>query len=158
MALRAPLFSPNFIPKSQTHSFPSRPFSVNFNFKLSCKNDNSISDAELAAEMAKIKTQLVQKEEAMKKSKEILLNEFCKYLGLETEVVKDKWGKMDGIEKMVWAKGFVNDWGEAFHPLSSKSVLEMVDECLVEEKEDPSTVSSTSFNLDSIKKMIGFWE
>ncbi|KAF5195949.1 trichome birefringence-like [Thalictrum thalictroides] len=132
-------------------------------FNLSCKKDN-ISDAELAAglaaEMAKIKTQSLQKEEAMKKSKELLFKEFCKYLDLETEEVKQRWIKMDDTEKLVWAKGFVSDWGESFHPLSSKSVKELVEEILVEENPNPIISSSSSgisaIDLNSLKKMIGF--
>ncbi|KAL5705538.1 hypothetical protein ACHQM5_023831 [Ranunculus cassubicifolius] len=165
MALRTPLsLNPKFLPKftkSQFHSTPSSIYPIiKTNFKICCinKKEKDTSDAELAAslavEMTKINTRLVQKQEAMKKSKELLLKEFCKYLGLDTGEVKQKWRNMDETEKMVWAKGFVAHWGEAFHPLSSKSVREMVDEILVEEQGSGS--SSSGINFDNLKKMIGF--
>ncbi|PIA59186.1 hypothetical protein AQUCO_00400214v1 [Aquilegia coerulea] len=85
----------------------------------------------------------------------------CKYLDLETEEVKQRWIKMDETEKLVLAKGFVSDWGEAFHPLSSKSVKELMAEILIEENPNPissssSSLSISSINLNSLKKMIGF--
>lgn len=80
MALRIDLLPPN--PKLQPY-FP-RP-----KIQIICTNYN-LSDAELASEVAKIKAHLVQKEEAMKKSKEWLFTEFCQYLVLKEEDAKNK--------------------------------------------------------------------
>lgn len=175
LSLSPKFLLPKSLTKPQCHPTPSLTFLINkTNFKISCtsnkdynnnknKKKKDMSDAELAAglavEMTKLNTQLLQKEEAMKKSKQLLFKEFCKHLGLATNEVKQRWAQMDEHEKLVLAKGFVSDWGEAFHPLSSKSVREMVNEILVDE--NPNSVSSNSssssvINLDSLKKMIGF--
>lgn len=98
-------------------------------------------------------THLVQREEAMKKSKELLFIELCHYLALEKEEVKRKWSKMDLEEKLVLVKEFVNEWGVNFHPLSARSVKQMIEEYLQEEK--PSSDSSTSVLFPSLKRMMG---
>ncbi|GLT96940.1 hypothetical protein SLE2022_145310 [Rubroshorea leprosula] len=120
---------------------------------------NNLGDAELAsnlaAEVAKIKTQLVQKEEAMKKSRGLLFAELCQFLSVGEEEVKVKWGKMNEEEKWVLTTEFVNEWGVNFHPLSARSVKEMVEEYLREEK-PPSSNSSPSVFFPALKRIMGF--
>lgn len=90
----------------------------------------------------------------MKKSKELLFTELCQYLALKGEEVKKKWRKMDDEDKWVLVKGFVSEWSESFHPLSARSVKEMVEEYLQEE--NPSPKSSPSSLFPGLKKMMGF--
>ncbi|XP_059654628.1 uncharacterized protein LOC132301388 [Cornus florida] len=159
MALRVHLLSPQ-IPsqtlKSQTHRpFPSTTLQTHTpKIQISCAN--SISDAELASDLAteleKMSTHLVQREEAMKKSRQILFTELCQYMGSNSEEVKKTWKKMSDEDKWVLAKGFVSDWGVNFHPLSARSVKDMVEEHLVED--NPSLGSSLFF--PNFKKMMGF--
>ncbi|KAM3685238.1 hypothetical protein ACJW31_11G102900 [Castanea mollissima] len=114
-----------------------------------------ISDAELALdlvlEVAKIKTHFVQREEAMKKSIELLFTELCQYLVLKGEEVKMKWRKMDEEEKWILVKGLVSNWSMNFHLLSMK---EMVEEYLLEE--NPSAKSSPSVLFPELKRLMGF--
>ncbi|GAV65104.1 hypothetical protein CFOL_v3_08619 [Cephalotus follicularis] len=169
MALRIHLFSTDPLPqplKLQTCPLPYPSTTItNTNFfttktqiiqtQISCRN-NILSDAvlasDLATEVARMNTQLVQREEAMKKSRELLFTEFCHYLALEQEEVKRKWKGMDEEEKWVLVKGFVSEWGVGFHPLSARSVKEMVDEYLHENKLSPPT----SFLFPGLKSIMGF--
>ncbi|KAL4599706.1 hypothetical protein ACB092_11G145300, partial [Castanea dentata] len=125
--------------------------------QISCTN-KKISDAELALdlalEVAKIKTHFVQREEAMKKSIELLFTELCQYLVLKGEEVKMKWRKMDEEEKWVLVKGLVSNWSMNFHPLFARSMKEMVEEYLLEE--NPSAKSSPSVLFPELKRLMGF--
>ncbi|KAL3576253.1 hypothetical protein D5086_021536 [Populus alba] len=118
--------------------------------------DRSDADlaSDLASEVAKINIHLVQQEEAMKKSRELLFAELCKYLALDKEEVKRKWSKMDQEEKRVLIKGFVDEWGVNFHPLSARSVKEMIEEYLHERK--PPSHSSGSMLFPGLKRIMGF--
>ena len=59
--------------------------------------------------------------------------------------MKQKWRKIDEEEeKLSLVKGFVDVWGSNFHPLSAKSVVEMVEEYLREENDSGSVKSSSS--------------
>ncbi|KAF3949169.1 hypothetical protein CMV_024929 [Castanea mollissima] len=90
----------------------------------------------------------------MKKSKELLFTELCQYLAFKGEEVKMKWRKLDEEEKWVLVKGFVSDWRVDFHPLSARSVKEMVQEYLLEE--NPSTKSSLLVLFPGLKRLMGF--
>lgn len=91
----------------------------------------------------------------MKKSKELLFTELCQYLGLKEEEVKKKWRKMDEEEKWGLVRGFVSEWSVNFHPLSSRSVKEMVEEYL--QDENPSSAASCPPSLfPELKKLMGF--
>ena len=150
MALRIQLLSPKSI--SQPRKFQSFPFPTATHFskrpktQIQCHN-NRLSDADLAldlaTEVAKLNTQLVQREEAMKKSKELLFTELCHYLNMEKEEVKRKWSRLDQEEKWVLIRGFVDDWGVNFHPLSARSVREII-------KEYNPYPSFLSFRADTI--------
>jgi hypothetical protein len=159
MALRTHLFFPNTLirpPKFHSCPFPT----TYFRTRIPCTNKNSLTDADLASglatEVAKINTHLVQREEAMKKSRELLFTELCNYLALDKEEVEKKWSKMDQEEIRVLVKGFVNEWGANFHPLSARSVEEMIEEYLHEEK--PSSNSSRSMLFPGLKRIMGFSE
>ena len=83
-------------------------------------------------EKKKIPTHLAQRVEAMRKSRELLFTELCNYLQLKPEELKNKLGKMNEEEKWVLVRGFVSEWSVYFHPLSARSVKELVEEHLVE--------------------------
>ena len=124
--------------------------------KLSCSK--RISDSELALDLAseveKINTQLVQREEAMKKSRELLFTELCQYMGLKEDEMMKKWKGMIEDDKWVLVKGFVSEWSVNFHPLSARSVKDMVEEHLVENT--PSMNSYPSLLFPNLKKLMGF--
>ncbi|XVF00688.1 hypothetical protein REPUB_Repub04eG0022800 [Reevesia pubescens] len=156
MTMRIPLihFSSNNLQqprKFSNHLFTSRPKKTH---NISCTKKN-LSDTALALDLAitieKINTRLEQKEKAMKKSKELLFTELCQYLSLKEEDVNKKWRKMNEEEKWVLVKEFVNEWGVTFHPLSVRSVKEMVDEYLQDDK-------SSSVMFPGLKRMLGFSE
>ena len=87
----------------------------------------------------------------MKKSRELLFLDLCQYLSLKEEEVNKKWRKMKEEEKLVIVKEFVNKWGVNFHPLSVRSVKEMVDEYLQDDK-------SSSVMFPGLKRMLGLSE
>ncbi|KAJ0010351.1 hypothetical protein Pint_33518 [Pistacia integerrima] len=152
MALRINFLLPNTIPKSQNF----QPQLAKPKIQMLCTKNN-LSDAELASdlatEVAKMNTHLVQKEEAMKKSKELLFTEFCQYLGLKEEDARKKWRKIKEEEKWDLVKGFVSEWSVNFHPLSARSVKEMLQEYLHQVEEKPFTSSGNVF-----KRILGFSE
>ncbi|XP_021654075.2 uncharacterized protein LOC110645283 [Hevea brasiliensis] len=158
MALRIQLLCPNTLSQlitSQSYPFPTAShFICRLRTQIPCTN-NRISDTDLASDLAtevtKINTHLTQREEAMMKSKELLFTELCHYLAMEKEEVKRKWGKLDQEEKWVLVKGFVDEWGVTFQPLSARSVKEMIEEYLIEEK--PSSNCSSLFT--DLKRIIG---
>ncbi|KAL1802153.1 hypothetical protein ACET3Z_030800 [Daucus carota] len=129
---RASLFSPQIQPL-----FPSSSSSHFFHTpaKISAKKMNT--DAELASELAskieKMNTQLAQREEAIKKSSEILFQEMCKHLEMQESEVMKKWKIMSEDDKLGLVKEFVFEWGGDFQPLSAKSVIEMVEVYLSED-------------------------
>ncbi|CAI9769186.1 unnamed protein product [Fraxinus pennsylvanica] len=171
MALRFHLLSTKLLP--QPTNFPALPFPsyaaattsfIKFNskqqkcLKISCTNEEISTDEMLAVELdleiSKLNTHKLQTEEALKKSRELLFTELCNFMGLKPEDLKKQWERMNEEEKWVLAKGFVTEWSAHFHPLSAKSVKEMVDEHLVEEK-PPSVAASNKF-FPNFGKLIGF--
>jgi hypothetical protein len=162
MAARIPFLFSIITPQAQKfhpHPFPSTTLLSNKpRTWISCTK--KISDAEissdLASEVAKMNSHLVQREEAMKKSKELLFTELCQYLALKEDEVKKKWRKMDEEDKLVLVKGFVTEWSVNFHPLSARSVKEMVEEYLQEDNPSPSATSSPSMFFPGLKRIMGF--
>ncbi|OMO75353.1 hypothetical protein CCACVL1_16207 [Corchorus capsularis] len=159
MAIRIEFFSPKIL--RQPMKLTNHPFTAisvitnnrpNKARNITCTKGN-LSDTDLALDLAvtveKIDTHLKRKEEAMVKSKELLFSEFCQYLSLTEEEVNTKWRKLKEEDKLVLVKEFVNEWGANFHPLSARSVKEMVDEYLLDEK-----FSSVLF--PGLKRMLGF--
>ncbi|KAL4555923.1 hypothetical protein LXL04_038557 [Taraxacum kok-saghyz] len=110
--------------------------------RISCSSSNSknINDLELAmklsTEIEKMKTQMVQTQEAMKTSRKLLYAELCLYLGLGKEELRRKWERMEEDDKWVLAEEFVSDWSSNFHPLSAKSVKQLVDQHLFHDGND----------------------
>ncbi|XP_058069532.1 uncharacterized protein LOC131218771 [Magnolia sinica] len=149
MALTAPpLLSQVLLPKPlKSPKYPSLAIPPPLSARrtkthLCCSSSrNPISDpelaSELAAEVARINTPLVQRKEAMEKSRDLLFVDFCHYLGLKADDVKKRWRDFGEEEKLDWVRGFVAEWGVAFHPLSLKSVKEMVEECIGEGNPTP---------------------
>ncbi|MCL7022147.1 hypothetical protein MKW94_005891, partial [Papaver nudicaule] len=159
MALRVSLISPKFNRKPSNIQTKQSLYRRNTS-QVSCSK-KKLSDAEiaidLATEIARIKIPAIQRKEAMNKSKELLFGEFCQYLSQKPEEVEQKWRDMDETEKMSLVKGFVSEWSLSFHPLSARSVKEMVEEHLKKEVENPSAVLSSSASLmfPSLKKILG---
>ncbi|XVE48666.1 hypothetical protein DITRI_Ditri01bG0020800 [Diplodiscus trichospermus] len=166
MVMKIPLFQ--FSPNSglRPRKFPNHLFTTttttttlitnrpNKTYNISCTKKN-LSDPALALDLAisaeKINALLEQKERAMKKSRELLFSELCRYLSLKDEEVRKKWRKMKEGEKLVLVKEFVNEWSVNFHPLSVRSVKEMVDEYVQQDK-------SYSVTFPGLKRMFGFPE
>nr|GLL23784.1 uncharacterized protein LOC109161295 [Ipomoea trifida] len=164
MALRIHLLPPKHFhqhPSKSQHALIPSTYHLNNapNLRrISCTNENKMSDSELAldlaAEVTKIKSKAVQKQEALRKSKEMLFTELCNYLGLNSEEAKKKWKRSSEEERSALIKGFVSDWAANFHPLSARSVKQLVDEYLVE---NPSSSGSSPSRLfPSIRKLMGF--
>ncbi|XP_054776620.1 uncharacterized protein LOC129285095 [Prosopis cineraria] len=125
--------------------------------RISCAR--SFSEATLAVRIRKINSDLLQTEEAMKKSRAILFGELCEYLSLKEDEAKHKWRKIDEAEKSALIKGFVEEWGSNFHPLSARSAKEMMEEYLREESDSSSEKSSSAtsaFSFPGLKRIIGF--
>ncbi|KAF5448381.1 hypothetical protein F2P56_028923 [Juglans regia] len=160
MASRIPFFSFTITPQPRKlHPCPfysTTLWSIKPRTQIPCIN--KIGDLDLASglasEAAKRNAHLVQREEAMKKSKELLFTELCQYLALKGDEVRKKWRKMDEEDKWVLVKGFISEWSESFHPLSARSVKEMVEEYLQEES--PSAKSSPSSLFPGLRRMMGF--
>ncbi|GKD52644.1 hypothetical protein Tco_1281620, partial [Tanacetum coccineum] len=74
--------------------------------------------------------------------------------------LKRKWVKMEENDKWVLAQEFVkSDWGLNFHPLSVKSVKELVDQHLLYDDNDglkDSPFSDNSMLFTGLKKLMGF--
>ncbi|KAK9097050.1 hypothetical protein Sjap_022547 [Stephania japonica] len=115
-----------------------------------------------------MKAQTLQRKEAMEKSREALFGELCAYLGMRGEEMRERWRKMGEDEKLSWANNFVSnsEWGEAFRPLSSKSVKELVEEHLASQSSSSISISSSSsdpsfssvFGISGLKRLLGFLE
>jgi len=92
---------------------------------------------DLAAEvMQRVKSQADKKENALKRSKQMLFFELCNSLNVSPEEGKRMWGRMSPDDKMGLIKGFVSDWGLRFHPLSPSSIRDMVEEYVAADAEE----------------------
>lgn len=169
MALRTHHLNPQFPPlqplKLHSRPFPSLTFLGNRAKTLIKCSDESSGNSELASnlakEVSKMNTLVGQRAEAMEKSRELLFKELCQYLSMDSNEVLKQWRKMEEEEKWVLVKGFVSDWGVNFHPLSARSVKELVEEYLDEiEHENASSSSSSKSSpsslIPTLKKMMGF--
>uniref|UniRef100_A0A0A0KYF6 DUF7026 domain-containing protein n=1 Tax=Cucumis sativus TaxID=3659 RepID=A0A0A0KYF6_CUCSA len=149
--LRLPIHSFRFQPSpSPTLSRNRMPRQITY-----CRKKLSDADlaSDLATEVAKINTNLIQREEAMKKSREFLFTELCEFLGLKSEETKRKWMKMEEEAKLRLVKEFVSEWGFNFQPLSGRCVKEMVEEYV--NGENLYGISSASSFISSLKKTMG---
>lgn len=177
MALRIHPFSPK--PVQCFSRFPTNPchrpihltaVSPRLRISISCgsSKSNRLSDSQLAseldAEIRKISVQILEREQALYKSKELLFKELCNYLGMATEEVKKRWMQMSEDDKWVLVKSFVSDWGSNFHPLSAKSVKELVDDYLVRmvknnkdmNVQGGSATATSTMLFPSLRRLIGF--
>ncbi|XP_075521535.1 uncharacterized protein LOC142554743 [Primulina tabacum] len=158
--------------KSQTHPFVSNPTpakSLQFNhnprraFKISCiKKKEPTTDETLPAELSlhikNLNNGALQREEALKKSRELLFIEVNNFTRLQPEDLRKKWRRMDEEEIWVLANGFVSEWSAHFHQLSARSVKEMVEEYLAEEGEflDSGSISASRNLFPDFGKLLGF--
>ncbi|KAM3742556.1 hypothetical protein ACB098_07G076800 [Castanea mollissima] len=151
MVLRVPFLSFTITPlpqKLHPNTFPSTTLLSNKpRTQISCAK-KKISDAELASDLA------LERGGHEEEQRELLFTELCQYLALKGEEVKMKWRKLDEEEKWVLVKGFVSDWSVDFHPLSARSVKEMVEEYLLEE--NPSAKSFLLVLFPGLKRLMGF--
>uniref|UniRef100_A0A2C9VII9 DUF7026 domain-containing protein n=1 Tax=Manihot esculenta TaxID=3983 RepID=A0A2C9VII9_MANES len=105
--------------KSQPYLFPTAThFTYTIKTQIPCTS-TSISDVDLASDWLK----KLQREEAMKKSKELLFTELCQHLAMAREELRRQRSKLHQEEKWVLIKGFVNEWGFNFHPLSARRIM-----------------------------------
>ncbi|KAF8013851.1 hypothetical protein BT93_I1649 [Corymbia citriodora subsp. variegata] len=162
MALRIlalPLNAPPRPPKSRLHPlrFDTRkalPVSV------SCRRKEGTGDAEIASalaeEVARAHTQKKLKDEALRKGRALLFSELCGYFSLREDELRRRWERMEDGERRDLAKDFVSNWSADFHPLSVRSVVEMVEEHLRQEKK-PSFSNESAF-FPSLKRLMGLGE
>ncbi|KAI3671804.1 hypothetical protein L2E82_53250 [Cichorium intybus] len=106
---------------------------------FSTSDSNNIKDIKLAmnlsTEIERMKTQIIQTQEAMKMGRKLLYTtELCLYLGLGKDELRRKWERMEEDEKWVLAEEFVSHWSSNFHPLSAKSVKQLVDQHLFDDE------------------------
>ncbi|KMT00957.1 hypothetical protein BVRB_9g222220 [Beta vulgaris subsp. vulgaris] len=100
----------------------------------------------------------------MKTSKQLLFSDFCNYLNINPKEGKNQWKNMSSDEKMGLIKGFISDWGLNFHPLSPKSVRDLVEEFVMKDSEeressdlcdkDDDLSSNSVVFFPSLKKLI----
>ncbi|KAG9439958.1 hypothetical protein H6P81_020123 [Aristolochia fimbriata] len=159
MATRVPLFSPQIL--SETLESQKLPLAQSRSRRrrrshLCCNFSDAELAADLSSQVSRIDTHSTLKKEAMKKSTDMLFGDFCGYLGLKAEAVKRNWRQMEEGEKLDTLRGFLDGWGANFHPLSVKSVKEMVEEHVG--GEDPSRLSAPSIRFPSLKKLMRFSE
>lgn len=168
-SLRIQTLSPNLLPqptKFQFHQLPAPIKIAKHNsspprtLAISCsKEKENLTDEILAVELGlqikKLKSDAVQREEALKKSRELLFTEMCDFMGLESEDLKKKWRRMNEDERLVVVRGFVAEWSAHYHPLSAKSVKEMVEEYVQAQSIQSSDSLSGKFFSD-FTKFLGF--
>ncbi|CAN1284631.1 hypothetical protein LINPERPRIM_LOCUS18683 [Linum perenne] len=145
MALRVHQYHPNLLfqpAKIQTCPIPkanqipsSRPriLILRASTKKSGGEKSNLA-SEFATEVSRMNTHVTQRADAMNKSRQILFCELCKFLDLEEDKMQIRWEEMDQEEKSVLVKGFVDEWGANFHPLSARSVEELIQEHIQEKK------------------------
>ncbi|PWA78698.1 hypothetical protein CTI12_AA213160 [Artemisia annua] len=145
----------------QTHPFPfTKPTQKKHQISCSSSSPDELS-LQLSTQIKKLKTQKLQTQEAMKKSKKLLYTELCLFLGLSQDELKRKWEKMEENDKLVLAQEFVkSDWAFNFHPLSVKSVKELVDQHLLHDNDggmkDDNDSANNSILFSGLKKLMGF--
>ncbi|KAL8554848.1 hypothetical protein ACS0TY_002867 [Phlomoides rotata] len=164
MGLRIHTLPPNLLPKFQFHPFPAPLKIANppRTLAISCsKEKENFSDeilaVELSLQMKKLKSDAVQREEALKKSRELLFTEVSNFTGLKSEDLKKKWRRMNEEERLVLVRGFVAEWSAHFHPLSARSVKEMVEQYVQGQSHEFSDSLSGKFFSD-FTKLLGFSE
>ncbi|KAL9244772.1 hypothetical protein vseg_018500 [Gypsophila vaccaria] len=143
--------NPNYLPSiSKTHKNIICSTSKNPR-----KPPKIISDAQLSSEFAaqvlKLNTQIEEKQMAISKSKRMLFDDFSHFLGIGYDEVKIRWMRLNPDEKLGLVNGFVSQWGLNFHPLSTKSIRDLIDEFVVN---DLREIKESSDNDDDY--VLGF--
>lgn len=130
--------------------------------RVSCASADRRSDSELAldlaAEVGRVKARAFRKQEALRKSKEMLFMELCGYMGCNSEEAKKRLGRTGEEERFVLIKGFVEDWALRFHPLSARSVMQLVDEYLAENSSSSSSSLSSPRLFPILRKLLGVFQ
>ncbi|KAL6494617.1 hypothetical protein OROGR_031417 [Orobanche gracilis] len=116
--------------------------------------DGEMLAVELSLEIKKFNSNTIHREEVLEKSREILFAEVCSFMGLKSEDFRKKWRRMKEGEKSVMAEVFVAGWSDHFHPLSARSVKEMVGEYLGK-CDGPSDDSGSSRLFSNLIKLLG---
>ncbi|KAH6833128.1 hypothetical protein C2S53_002992 [Perilla frutescens var. hirtella] len=153
---------PNFLPiKSQSHSLRFTAGIPRRNLRISCTSkdtNNAQSDellaAELGLEIKKLNSEIARREDAFNKSRELLFAEVSDFVGFKSEDFKSKWRRMNDDEKWVLVRGFVAEWSAHFHPLSARSVKELVEEYVGPTDHFSQSVSANL--LSDFTKFFGF--
>lgn len=148
---------PNLLPLFHTIRFgPARTHNPRRALRISCSKDLSdeLLAAELGVEIKRLNSEIAQREDAFKKSKELLFAEVSDFVGLKSEDLRKKWRRMDEDEKWVVVKGFVAEWSAHFHPLSARSVKELVEEYVSGSDEFSDSASANFFS--DFTKFFGF--
>ncbi|XP_039158554.1 uncharacterized protein LOC120288557 [Eucalyptus grandis] len=127
---------------------------------VSCRAKRPTGDADIASalaeEVARVHAQKKQKDEALGKGRALLFAEFCGYFSLREDELRRRWERMENGERRNMAAEFVSNWSADFHPLSARSVVEMVEEHLRREKK-PSFSDDSAF-FPSLKRLMGLGE
>ncbi|XP_047978743.1 uncharacterized protein LOC125220630 [Salvia hispanica] len=108
--------------------------------------------AEFSLEIKRLNSEIAQREDAFRKSKELLFAEISDFAGLKPEDFSGKWRRMDDDEKLVLVRGFVAEWSAHFHPLSARSVKELVEEYVA----GMTDLSDSGNLLSGLGKLFGF--
>ncbi|XP_056163357.1 uncharacterized protein LOC130136857 [Syzygium oleosum] len=118
-------------------------------------------DAELASalaeELARAHAQGKQRDEALAKGRALLFSELCGYFALREDELRRKWEGMEDGERRGLATEFVSNWSADFHPLSARSVVEMVEEHLQQHGKKPPFSNDSAF-FPGLKRLMGLGE
>ncbi|KAL1534435.1 hypothetical protein AAHA92_30611 [Salvia divinorum] len=155
--IRFQTLSPNPLPALHTSRFgPTRPRRA---LRISCTKETETPSeqllaAEFSLEIKRLNSEIAQREDAFRKSKELLFAEISDFAGLNSEDFSSKWRRMDDDEKLVLVRGFVAEWSAHFHPLSARSVKELVEEYVAGMSEFSDSASGNLFS--GFRKLFGF--
>ncbi|XP_047315166.1 uncharacterized protein LOC124919071 [Impatiens glandulifera] len=109
------------------------------------KNIDADLSSALSIQAKKFKALAIEKEDAMNKSRQILFSELCEFAGISLLDMKIRWTKkMHADDKLVLVREFVSEWGTDFHPLSARSVEEMIEQHLLADEDDQELSSSVA--------------
>ncbi|XP_051126213.1 uncharacterized protein LOC127248084 [Andrographis paniculata] len=153
--------SPNVHPKFHTHLWNSPCLSTNSNSNLrslqvSCrdgKKEEEVLAREVNLEIKKLNTQA---EEAFQRSREMLFAELCSFVGLKSAEMRRKWRRMSDEERWGLARGFVAEWSLHLHPLSARSVKELINQHLSQSQRTITNIQPSNSSGGFFSKFLGF--
>ncbi|XP_057788011.1 uncharacterized protein LOC131005195 [Salvia miltiorrhiza] len=151
--------SPNLLPIFHTLRFGPTPTRPRRALRIACSKETETPSEELLAaefglQIKRLNSEIAQREDAFRKSKELLFAEMSEFVGLKSEDLTNKWRRMDDDEKWVLVRGFVAEWSAHFHPLSARSVKELVEEYVAGIHEFSDSASGNFFS--DFTKLFGF--